>query len=447
MEQKIVIIGGGAGGMTCAAQLIKLLPNDEIILFEKGPYVGWAGCPTPYYISGELSFNSVVHNTPDFFREKGIKVYENHEVKLINFQEKFIEVEGENIKGSFSYDKLILSLGGKAIIPNFTGYKEGIENIFRLSHALDAEKIKDFVVTKNPKKAIIVGGGFIGLEMAEALKFDYMDIELIELQETLFPRLNKSVSDELIKKAGEKSIKLRLGEKVSEIIHENNIFKGVVLDSGEKVEGDMLLMAIGITPNLDLLVKSDFHFSEGNRVYVNEYMETDIEDVYALGDLVFNEHKMTGKMVYAPFGDVADKQAILLTKHLSGKSIPWKGVSGSFAFSFFNLKVAGTGLNLDEAKAFGYNAKERYIKAFSKVGGFGSDYTSKINVIYDEDTKLILGAFGIGKEAVAQFIDQFAIVITMKIPIDELFNIDFPYSPTNSSVWNPLLALYRVVMK
>lgn len=447
MKKNIIIIGGGAGGMTLAAQLIKTMSQNRIMLFDKGPYVSWAGCPTPYYIAGQLSFKSVVHFSPDFFREKGIEIYENHLVHKINFKEKTIEVLGDKIEDTIPYDELVLSIGGTPIIPSILGYSPDIEGLFRLSHATDAELIKEYIEEKSPKKVVIIGGGFIGIEMAEAFYENNIDVTLIELQDRLMPKLPKDISSEILDKLQEKTIKISLNSELSEIISEDKQIKSIKLSSGEIVETDLLLLSIGIKPNISLLSESDFKFEANNRVYVNEYLETYIPNVYALGDLVFNKHKLTNSMVYAPYGDVADKQAIVLSKVLNGdKSLKWKGVSGSFATSVFDLKIAGTGLNLEEAKELYPNVKTTNLRAMPKISGFGEKGV-KIDVVYDDDRKIILGAFASGKEAVAQFIDSFSIAISYKIPIDELFNIDFPYSPTNASVWNPLVALYRKVYR
>lgn len=447
MKKNIVIIGGGAGGMTLAAQLIKSMPQNKIMLFDKGPYVSWAGCPTPYYIAGQLSFKSVVHNSPDFFREKGLEIYENHLVHKINFKEKTIEVIGDKIEGHVPYDELVLSLGGTPIIPNFKGYDPQLSGVFRLSHALDAERIKEYIDEKIPKKAVVIGGGFIGIEMVEAFYENNIDVTLIELQDKLMPKLPEDISKEILNEILEKTISVKLNNSLDEIVSKDNKIHSIRLKSGEIIETDLLLLSIGIKPNIALLEESDFILDSENRVYVSEYLETYIPNVYALGDLVYNKNKIKDSMVYAPYGDVADKQAIVLSKVLNGdRSLKWKGVSGSFATSIFKTKIAGTGLNLKEAKELFPNVKSTIIYAMPKISGFGEKGV-KINVIYDDNKKVILGAFGIGKEAVAQFIDSFSIAITFSISIDDLFNVDFPYSPTNASVWNPLVALYRKVYK
>lgn len=447
MKKKIIIIGGGAGGMTTASQLNKLMPDSEIKVFDKGPYVSWAGCPTPYFISGELEFKSIVHYSPDFFRERGIEIYENHLVEVVDFESKTIEVKGDKVNGKVEYDQLVLSLGGKPIIPEFKGYTPELEGVFRLSHAKDAEAIKAYLEKNSPKKAVVIGGGFIGLEMAEAFATKGLEVELVEIQEKLFGRLPDFVGESIATKAAEKNIKVNLGNGLKEILSENGKIKGIILNDGTEVEADIVLMSIGVKPNLDLLYKSGFHFDEGNRVYVDEYMRTYMENVYAVGDMVYNKNKLTGHMVHAPYGDVADKQGIVAARHISDSNsgLKWQGVSGSFATSFFDVKVAGSGMTLSESLEACYEAKSAQVRAMPRIGGFGEKGV-KIEVIYDEKSKVVLGAFGVGKDAVAQFIDQFSIVITTKTPIDEFFNIDFPYSPTNASVWNPLTALYRKVI-
>lgn len=447
MKKKIIIIGGGAGGMTTASQLNKLMPDSEIKVFEKGPYVSWAGCPTPYFISGELEFKSVVHYSPDFFKERGIEIYENHLVEVIDFENKTIEVKGDKIKGIVEYDQLVLSLGGKPIIPEFKGYNPDLEGLFRLSHVKDAESIKAYLDKNSPKKAVVIGGGFIGLEMAEAFATNGLEVELVEIQKNIFGKFPDFIGESILNKASEKNIKINLGNGLKEILSENGKVTGIILNDGTEVEADIILMSIGIKPNLDLLYKSGFHFDEGNRIYVDEYMKTYMEDVYAVGDMIYNKNKLTGKMVYAPYGDVADKHGIVAARHISNSNsaLKWKGVSGSFATSFFDVKIAGSGMTLAEGLEAGYEAKSVQVRAMPKIGGFGEKGV-KIEVVYDNKSMVVLGAFGVGKEAVAQFIDQFSIVITMKTPIKDFFNIDFPYSPTNASVWNPLTAVYRKVI-
>ena len=172
-----------------------------------------------------------------------------------------------------------------------------------------------------------------------------------------------------------------------------------------------------------------------------------IKDVYALGDTIFTKNILTNDDLYVPFGDVANKEAIILAKYLSGENVSWKGALKSFATSFYDIKIAQTGLSLEEAKKHGFNAEKLEMKAMAKNSGFEDSKPNKVEIIYDKDKKVLLGGTIIGYDAVAQFIDQIAIVITFDIPIEKFIDIDFAYSPTNASVWNPLLVAYRKIIK
>jgi NADPH-dependent 2,4-dienoyl-CoA reductase/sulfur reductase-like enzyme len=446
MNETIVIIGGGAGGMTTASQLKKLSPEKRVVVFDKGPYVSWAGCPTPYYIAEELPFKSVVHFTPDFFKGRGIEVYVNHEVTKIDKENKKVIVKGNEIDGEFTYDKLVLSLGGKSFVPNIKNYNNKLENLFKLSHAVEAEQIKNYIDNQKPKKAVVVGSGFIGLEMAEAFKQRGLDVTIVEAMDKIFPSLNENFRKTLMDKMNEKEIKLLLNEKVVEIESNDNKVTKLIFESGNSIEADIFLLAIGLRPNLDLLIESGFEL-ENNKLIINEKFETNYKDIYALGDMIYNKNLITQKDVYAPFGDVADKQGIILSKILSGKDVSWRGVIGTFATSFFNIKIAKTGLTYDEAIKEGYNAKSISVTGVPKVSGFKDSTKGTMEIIYDDDKKIILGAAMLGYEAVAQFIDQVAIAITYKISIEDLFYVDYAYSPTNASVWNPLVVAYRKACK
>ncbi|MBP9478285.1 MAG: FAD-dependent oxidoreductase [Sebaldella sp.] len=444
---KIAVIGGGAAGMMFSTQYKKLNPNDEVTVFEKTKYVAWAGCPTPYYISNELSFNDVVLGAPEDFKARGVNVLINHEVKDINFDNKELEIAGSEISGTFKYDKLILAFGAKSFVPSIKGYKENLENVFTLSHAVHAEKIKEYLDTKKDlKKAVVVGAGFIGLEMAEAFKKRGLDVTIIEKIDIIFPSMSQEMKEPILKEIEVRDVKLKMNSGVVEVKSSADLGQSLVLDSGEEVNFDVALFSIGITPNIGF-IKNDKLETKSGKIVVNDKFETNIKDVYALGDTIFTKNILTNDDLYVPFGDVANKEAIILAKYLSGENVSWKGALKSFATSFYDIKIAQTGLSLEEAKKHGFNAEKLEMKAMAKNSGFEDSKPNKVEIIYDKDKKVLLGGTIIGYDAVAQFIDQIAIVITFDIPIEKFIDIDFAYSPTNASVWNPLLVAYRKIIK
>ena len=444
---KIVVIGGGAAGMMFSTQYKKANPEHEIFLFEKSPYVAWAGCPTPYYIADELSINDVVLGTAEDFIKRGVNVKIHHEVTGIDFKNKTLNVTGNEINGIFSYDKLVLAVGAKSFIPDIKGYSSELSNVFILSHAENAIEIKKYINENKAtlKNALIAGAGFIGLETAESFNKLGLNVTIVEKSGEIFPSVSENLKKGIYSEIEKRGIDLKLNNGVAEIILENNVAKAVKLDNGDVLNFDIALFSIGITPNIGFI--SDELETEKGKIVVNDKFETNISDVYAIGDCIFNKYYNTDRNLYAPFGDVANKHGILLSKYLSGENIHWKGLLRSYATSFYDIKLAQTGLSLDEATVLGYNAEKIDMKAMYKNSGFADSVPAQVEIIYDKDKKVLLGGTMVGREAVAQFIDQIAIVITLETPIEKFIDIDFAYSPTNASVWNPLLVTYRKVIK
>ncbi|WP_456082516.1 FAD-dependent oxidoreductase [Leptotrichia sp.] len=444
---KIVVIGGGAAGMMFSTQYKKANPDDEVFLFEKSSYVAWAGCPTPYFIADELKKSDVLHGTPEDFIKRGVNVKIHHKVTGIDFQNKTLNIEGEEINGIFGYDKLVIAVGAKSFIPNISGYSKDLTNVFTLSHAEEAFKIKDYLTENKDKlkKAVVVGAGFIGLETAEAFNKKRLNVTIIEKAGEILPSFSEKLKAGVYKEIENRGISLKLNAGVTEIVSQDGKASAVKLDNGEIIDFDIALFSIGITPNIDFIPKN--LKTDQGKIVVNDKFETNLPDVYAIGDCIFNKFYKTDRNLYAPFGDVANKHGMMLAKYLSGKNISWKGLLRSFATSFYDIKLAQTGLTLKEALDLGYNADVVEMHAMYKNSGFEDSIPGKVEVIYDKDKKVLLGGSMVGAQAVAQFIDQIAIVTTLETPIEKFIEIDFAYSPTNASVWNPLLVVYRKVIK
>ena len=444
---KIVVIGGGAAGMMFSTQYKKANPDDEVFLFEKSSYVAWAGCPTPYFIADELKKSDVLHGTPEDFIKRGVNVKIHHKVTGIDFQNKTLNVEGEEINGVFGYDKLVIAVGAKSFIPNISGYSKDLTNVFTLSHAEEAFKIKDYLTENKDKlkKAVVVGAGFIGLETAEAFNKKGLNVTIIEKAGEILPSFSEKLKAGVYKEIENRGISLKLNAGVTEIVSQDGKASAVKLDNGEIIDFDIALFSIGITPNIDFIPKN--LKTDQGKIVVNDKFETNLPDVYAIGDCIFNKFYKTDRNLYAPFGDVANKHGMMLAKYLSGKNISWKGLLRSFATSFYDIKLAQTGLTLKEALDLGFNADVVEMHAMYKNSGFEDSIPGKVEVVYDKDKKVLLGGSMAGAQAVAQFIDQIAIVTTLETPIEKFIEIDFAYSPTNASVWNPLLVVYRKVIK
>ena len=342
---KVVVIGGGAAGMMFSTQYKKANPSHDVSVFEKTEFVAWAGCPTPYYIAKELPRESVVLGTADEFIAKGIDVNINHNVKEINVNEKYINVEGNKISGKVFYDKLILCLGAKSFIPTIEGYDSKLENIFTLSHATHAFEIEKYIDSKKPKNALIVGAGFIGIEMAEAFEKRGMNVTIVEKASTIFPSISENLKKDIYDEIKSHNIDLKLNSGLKEILDNGT---KAIMENGDKIPFDIALLSIGITANTDIVSNTNIETKKG-KIVINDKFETNIKDVYAIGDCVLSKFYNTSDDLYAPFGDVANKHGMLLAKHLSGQEISWKGLLRSFASSIYEVKLAQTGLSLEEA--------------------------------------------------------------------------------------------------
>ncbi len=450
---KIVVIGGGAAGMMLSTQYKKQNPNDQVIVYEKSKYVAWAGCPTPYYIANELPVSSVVSNQPEDFISRGIDLKIQHEVISIDIKNRKVKVKNisNDAETYESYDKLILAVGAKSFIPNIEYLdKVNQKNVFTLSHATDALEIYSYLETNNVQNAVIVGSGFVGIEMAEALRKRNVNVCVIEKSSEIFPSFSKKLKSDIYKEIEKHGIKLMLNNEIvklkTEKVENNTLVNKIFLNNGEELNVDMLMLCIGVIPNIEFIRDTEIEM-RNNKIVVNDHFETSVENIYAIGDCVLNKYYNTDYDQYAPFGDVANKHGMILSKIISGQNITWKGLIRSFASSIYNVKFAQTGLSLEEALTRGYDAEVIEMKALYKIASFKEAKPNKMEIVYDKKSNLLLGASIVGYEAVAQFIDQIAIVITCNIPIDKFIEIDFAYSPTNASVWNPLLVIYRKVMK
>lgn len=427
--ENIVIIGGGASGMMFSTQYKRKNKDNKVTVFEKSSYVAWAGCPTPYYISGELDFNAVVGHLVSSFEKKEIEVNTNTEIIKIDTNNKYVLTD-KNKK--VPYDKLIIAVGAK---PKFK-----LANAYTLSNPNDAINISNRIKDMAGKKALIIGAGFIGIELAESMIKKGLDVTIVESKDEFFENISFSTKDIFYNKLNETNLKYYLSKKVSEF-NENY----VLLDDGTRVDFDLIILATGVTPNIDFL--NGKIETKDNKICVDEYFNTSVKDVYAIGDCVYNKNIIDGRNIYQAQGDVANKHGYLLAANLSGEKRAFLGTNLSFATSYFDIKIAGTGYSLKQALDLGYSAKLVTMTAGVKNSHFHDAKENKVEVVIDEKTNLILGAFSVGYFAVAQFIDQFSILISQKVKIDNLINIDFCYSPTNATVWNPILVLYRKVVK
>lgn len=438
MSKKIVIVGGVAGGASCAARLRRLDETAEIVMFEKGPFISFANCGLPYHISGDIkSRDHLLVQTPQGMMQRfKMSIFTETEVTSINRSEKTVTVTHLPSQRTWkeSYDRLVLSPGAEAVVPSFTGAKEAA-NIFVLRTIPDMDAINHFIQTKQPQQATIIGGGFIGLEMAEALTARGIQVQMIEMNDQVMSCLDPEVAAEVHITLRENGVKLYLGDGVD---HFENAGKTVVLKSGFRLLSDITILAIGVRPDTRLAKSADLAIGSLGGIAVNESFQTNDPDIYAIGDAIEVNHFITRQSCFIPLAGPANRQGRMVADHIAGKSVCYPGTLGTGIVKVFNQIVANTGINEKVLKStlLPYQAIHIYPASHASYYPGASQLTLK--VLYNPENGEIYGAQCVGKENVDKAIDTIVSAIMAKQTVYDLAHFELCYAPPFSSAKNPV---------
>ena len=436
---KIVIIGAVAAGTSAATEARRHLKEAEIKIFETDNEISYIGAGMPYYIGGMVAKRStLVPRDAVFFKQKhNIDIYTRHSVKAINPEQKNILVENLATGETFvePYDKLVLATGAVPFVPPMAGIEK--ENVFALRSAVDADRIKDYMQSRKPKTAVIVGTGFIGLEMAEILAENGISITLVELAPQIMPALDSDMSDYIETHLREQKVEVIKGDSVVSVISENMIDE-VVLKSGRKCQADMVIMAVGIRPNVALAKNAGIEVGPSGAIAVNDLLETSVKDIYACGDCAESYSIVTGKPFYRPLGSTANKMGRVVGEQVAGGRLKFRGGLGTGIFKVFELTVAQTGLTEKEALKEGLQIQVIKDVRLDKPD-FYNGKEMVIKTIADKNTGRLLGAQIIGKAGVDKRIDVLVTAITFGAQAEDLMHLDLAYAPPFSTARDPLM--------
>ena len=435
---KIIIIGGVAGGATAAARIRRLDENAEIIIFERSGYISYANCGLPYYIGGIIEDKSdLTLQTPEnFFRRFKIMAKVNHEVSDIDTQNKTVFVT--NLKTGISfvekYDKLILSPGAKPFLPDF--YIEN-ERTFTLRTVEDTLKIRIFVEQKHPKTAVVIGGGFIGLEMAENLAKLGVKTTIVQRGNHLLPTVDCDMASFIHSYLRYYGVQLLLNTNTNQMsITGDNV--SLEFADGTKLETDMVVLAVGVTPENTLAKKAGLELGIKGSIKVNSKMETSVPDIYAVGDAVQVKHFITEQDTVISLAGPANKQGRIAADNICGLNSEYKGSQGSSVIKLFDMTVATTGINEQHAKANGYEYEKVILTQNSHAGYYPNATAITFKLIFEKETYKILGSQIIGYDGVDKRIDVIATAIRAGLKADELKDLDLAYAPPYSSAKDPV---------
>ena len=436
---KVVIIGGVAGGATAAARLRRLYEHAEIVMLERTGFVSYANCGLPYYVGGVITDREeLTLQSPESFRARfHIEVRVHHEVVEISPAEKTLRVrrlEG-GTEYTETYDKLILSPGANAVHADVPGGDD--PRIFTLRTVEDTYRIRDYMTANRPKRAVVIGAGFIGLEMAENLKEEGVAVTLLQRGNQVMPTLDADMASEVHAYLRDRGIDLRL----------NTTFTGfglgdgglrVLLQDGGSVEADLVLLSIGVTPDSKLAQSAGLELGIKNSILVNEHMETSDPNIYAVGDAVQVRHLVTGQPALIALAGPANKQGRIAADNIFGRKSVFRGSQGSSVLKLFGMTIATTGVNERMAQAAGL--------AFDKTVTFSASHASyypgaanmTVKTLFDPANGRILGAQIVGFEGADKRIDVFATAIRAGMTAAELAELELAYAPPYSSAKDPV---------
>ena len=435
---KIIIIGGVAGGATAAARIRRLDEKAEIVIFERSGYISYANCGLPYYIGGIIDDKEdLTLQTPEgFYRRFRIKAKVGHEVTDIDAKNKTVSVTDLKTGTRFteSYDKLILSPGAKPILPDF--YIEN-ERTFTLRTVEDTLKIREFIEQKQPKTAVVIGGGFIGLEMAENLTELGIKTTIVQRGNHLLPTVDCDMASLIHAIFRSRGVQLLLNSSTEKMsVTGDKVL--LELTDGQQISADMVVLAVGVVPENTLAKKAGLELGVKGAIKVNSKMETSVPDIYAVGDAVQVKHFITEQDVLISLAGPANKQGRIAADNICGLDSEYKGSQGSSVIKLFDMTVATTGINEQQAKASGYEYEKVILTQNSHAGYYPNATAMTLKLIFEKESFKILGAQIVGYDGVDKRIDVIATAIRAGLWADELKDLDLAYAPPYSSAKDPV---------
>ena len=436
---KVVIVGGVAGGATAAARIRRLDEQAEVIVFERSGYISYANCGLPYYIGGVIEDpEDLTLQTPEsFWKRFRIQMKVRHEVTAIHPDRKTVSVRNLETGEDFeeAYDQLLLSPGAKLVWPEHPGM--GSERLFTLRTVEDTFRIKEFINQNRPKSAVMVGGGFIGLEMAENLRQLGMEVTIVQRSRQLMNPFDPDMAAFIHNEVRKHGVKLMLGHSL-EGFREKNSGLEVLLRDGVSVSADMVILAIGVTPESMLAKEAGLALGIKGSILVNDRMQTSAPDIYAVGDAVQVKHFVTGADSLIPLAGPANKQGRIAADNICGGDSRYLGSQGSSVIKVFDMTAATTGINEGSAKKAGLHVDKVILSPMSHAGYYPGGKMMTMKIIFEKETYRLLGAQIIGYEGGDKRIDVLATAIHAGLKGNQLKDLDLAYAPPYSSAKDPV---------
>lgn len=446
-KERLVIIGGNAGGMSAASQFRRLDGEAEIAVYEKGPIISYSACGIPYYVGHVIEDESrLIARRPESFAEKNIAVKVHHEVEKIDPASRTVTVRDLQSGNTFvdRWDKLLISTGAyrpKLPVPGFDA-----EGIFMLDTVESGVRMKRWIETNRPRKAVIVGGGYIGLEMADILSCHLsLELSVVEIAPQLLSTLDEDMARFVQDDLERRGVKIFLGEGVEEFAVQDGRVTSV-RTKNRTVDADLVLVALGINPDTRLAADAGIETGIKGAIVVDENMRTSVEGIWASGDCVQSKNLLTGKPIHLALGAPANKQGRTAAFDMAGSPEPFPGVLGTAICKVCGQEIARTGLLEREMKAEGLAYASTLVKGFTEAEYMNKHGSMRVKMIAELPSQRIVGAQIVGDAGSAKRIDTMAAIITAKFTASQMLYLDFSYAPPLSPLWDPIQQAARSLL-
>ncbi|MCG6980685.1 MAG: FAD-dependent oxidoreductase [Deltaproteobacteria bacterium] len=438
--RKLVVVGGVAGGASAAAKARRCSEEVEIVMYEKGPDISYANCGLPYYLSGVIEKREdLLITSSEFFRRR-FRVDARTRCEVVEIDRKRKRVVVNNLATGLTeeeaYDRLVLAPGSHPIIPPVPGVD--LAFVSTLKTLEDTDRIFSFLKEKKPRRAVVVGSGLIGVEAIENLALKGLEITAVELAPQLLTFLDWEMAEKVRWHMQHKGVKIHLSEGLASVEEKNG--QGIVrTDQGREILTDLVLISVGIKPNVDLAKNAGLKVGITGGIKVNEFMQTSDPDIFAAGDCIETTNLVTGKPTLTPMGSAANKEGRAAGANALGRRVAIKGFTGTIIVKVFDLTVAKTGLSEREASLEGYSPLALYVDPSQHAGYYPGAKALSIKTVTDRDSGRLLGAQVIGEEGVDKRIDVLATAMYHHMSLEDLLNLDLAYAPPYSAARDPVI--------
>lgn len=446
-KERFIVIGGCAAGMSAASKAKRLNSNLDVLALEKTAHVSYSACGIPYYVADLVREPSqLISITPDEFRRnRRIEVLTHHEVVEIDRTKRRVTaIElGSGGEQAFDYERLLIGVGGCPRKLDLPGAES--KNVFTIQTLQDGIDLKTYVDQSHPQKAVIIGGGYIAMEMAEACRVRGLAVSVIEKQPQVLPGFERPITEVVESELVRNEVVVRTGTEVAGF--ESNTLgevEATCLNNKQKVATDLVVVAIGLAPNTKLARMAGVRLGKTGAIAVDRKMQTSISNIYAAGDCVEVRNLVSGKADYIPLGPTANKQGRVAGENIGGGTATFRGVVGTSVFKTFELEVARTGLGSVQAAHLDIDVGTATIQENSAAGYYSGTKPITVTVIFDKRSGRLLGAQMVGKQGVSKRIDIFATALTNRMTLDEMAYLDLSYAPPFAPVWDPILVAINV---